>query len=419
MRTLMRRTVRTAVEAGLVYLAFQAVDGTKIPGNASKDRTYNAKGLRRLLNHVETAIKDLESQNSTGVDSSTASLPEELASTEALRKRVKEALARVEQKEGANHENLTDQDAGLLKTSGGNFVAGYNAQAMAAPLKSLPLDSPDQAPDDHDVSGMIITAVGVAANSDDHPQLIPMIEASADNTGDSPGADTQPTPNAEASADDASKSQPTVTLADAGYHSGANLAECDSSGHHVLMPQTHDRKRLWPYHKDHFTYRTDTDTYLCPEGQVLSYGETFRHEHGYIVRRYRAQAQVCQACPAFGECTTSTRGRTVSMGEYESLLQGHRQTMATDWAKDLYGWRKALIEPVFGILKDCHAARRFLLRGRHNVLCEWYLLATAFNLKSLHRVWRSSPQPTPPRMGVSPNPPKDTDGRREESGRGG
>ena len=86
MRALMRRTVRTAVKAGLVDLALQAVDGTRIAGNASRDRTYDAKGLRRLLDRVEAAIKDLEAQNSNGGDPSPASLPEELASAEALRR---------------------------------------------------------------------------------------------------------------------------------------------------------------------------------------------------------------------------------------------------------------------------------------------------------------------------------------------
>ena len=42
------------------------------------------------------------------------SLPPELASAEALRQRVSEAIASVEQEEGPNHVNLTDEEAGLL-----------------------------------------------------------------------------------------------------------------------------------------------------------------------------------------------------------------------------------------------------------------------------------------------------------------
>lgn len=56
MRRLLKRTVRTAVVLGLVDLAAQAVDGTKIGGNASKQRTYDAKGLQRLIERTEAAI---------------------------------------------------------------------------------------------------------------------------------------------------------------------------------------------------------------------------------------------------------------------------------------------------------------------------------------------------------------------------
>ena len=372
MRALMRRTVRTAVKAGLVDLALQAVDGTRIAANASRDRTFDAKGLRRLLDRVEAAIKDLEGQNSTGGDPPPASLPEELASAETLRQRVSEALGSVEQEERPNYENLTDPDAGLLSTRGGGFIAGYSAQSMVAPLNPL---ASEEADGRGSGSGMIITAVEVTSSSDDHPQLIPLIEASAHNTGTSGGV---------------------VTLADAGYHSGANLAACASSRHQVLMPGTQDRRRLSPYHKDRFTYQPETDTYLCPEEEVLSYKNSFKHRNGYVVRRYRARGEVCCACPAFGECTKSNHGRAIKVSVNESLLQRHRTLMATDWAKSLYRRRKALVEPVFGLLKERHDARRFLLRGRNNVLSEWSLLATAFNLKSLHKMWSPSFQPTPP-----------------------
>ncbi len=357
MRVLLRRTVGTAVQAGLVDLALQAVDGTRIAANASKDRTFDAKGLGRLLDRVEAAILDLEAQNATGGASPPASLPQALASAEALRQRVREALARVKDEEGPRYHNLTDKDAGLLNSRGG-FIAGYNAQSMVAPL-SLGGSAGG--------SGMIITAVDITPSSDDHPQLIPMIEAAADNTG---------------------KGRGTVTVADAGYHSGANLAACASSRYPVLMPETHDRKRLSPYHKDHFIYSPEANTYLCPQGAILSFRGTATHENGYQVRRYRAQGDVCRGCPAFGECTKSNRGRSLKVSDYEPLLQRHRAVMATDWAKQLYRRRKTLVEPVFGLLKEGHGARRFLLRGRTNVLAEWSLLATAFNLKSLHRRWR-------------------------------
>ena len=59
MRQLFERTVRTAVTMKLVDLAVQAVDGTKVVANASLNRSYDAEGLRGLLERLESAITDL------------------------------------------------------------------------------------------------------------------------------------------------------------------------------------------------------------------------------------------------------------------------------------------------------------------------------------------------------------------------
>jgi len=64
--------------------------------------------------------------------------------------------------------------------------------------------------------------------------------------------------------------------------------------------------------------------------------------------------------------------------------------MATAAARTAYRRRKTLPEPTFGILKEQQAARRFLLRGLENVRAEWSLLATAFNLRTLARIWRTT-----------------------------
>ena len=84
-------------------------------------------------------------------------------------------------------------------------------------------------------------------------------------------------------------------------------------------------------------------------------------------------------------------GRSLAIGPHDAVLRRHRAWMSTSAAKEAYGVRKQLVEPVFGIIKEQQGARRFLLRGLVNVAAEWTMLATAFNLRTLCRVWRSSP----------------------------
>jgi hypothetical protein len=354
MRVLLKRTVRTAVVMGLVDLAVQAVDGTKIMANAAKDRTYDAAQLERLLKRTEAAIAELEAQNEAGDDAPPPRLPEELTQAQKLREHVREAMERLLE-EGLERVNLTDEDAELMKSRQG-IVAGYNAQAMV-----LPLD-----PSEAEGSGLMIAAAEVVKDPDDHAQLIPMSEQAEANMGEM--ADK--------------------TLADAGYHSGANLQACAEREQQVVMPEAQDKARRQPYHKDHFAYDDTTDTYTCPQGQRLRYAGIKRRTGRPIMRVYRASGAVCRVCPAFGVCTTDRRqGRALEIGPYEAVLRSHRDWMATDEARDAYRQRKELPEPAFGIIKEQQQARRFLLRGLTNVNAEWVTLATAFNIRTLWKVW--------------------------------
>ena len=132
-----------------------------------------------------------------------------------------------------------------------------------------------------------------------------------------------------------------------------------------------------------------SDTFTCQQGQTLKFVRIQR-TNGVPLRLYRASGAVCQACPTFGVCTSSSEtGRSLAVGPHDTVLRRHRAWMSTCEAKQAYKLRKQLVEPVFGIIKEQQGARRFLLRGLANVAAEWTMLATAFNLRTLWRVWRS------------------------------
>lgn len=354
MRCILKRTVRVAVHMGLIDLAVQAVDGTKVKGDAAKDRTYDAAGLKRLLERTEAAIRDLEGQNETGGDPPPPHLPRALAQKERLRQQVQEALARVEREEGGERTNLTDPDAGLMKSRQG-IVAGYNLQAMVSPL------DPAVAPR----GGLLLTGLEVTTDADDHEQLVPMLEIAEEVTG----------------------RRAEVTLADAGYHSGANLWACAEAGRIIVMPEAQEKAVSRPYHREHFIYAADTDTYTCPQGEVLHCTGVKQRLGRAVAWVYRASGAACRCCPAFGICTRDKRqGRALEVGPYDELLRRHREWMATPEAKAAYQRRKELPEPAFGIMKEQQGGRRFLLRGLANVRAEGTLLGIAFNLRTLWRV---------------------------------
>ena len=179
-----------------------------------------------------------------------------------------------------------------------------------------------------------------------------------------------------------------MTLADAGYFARRHVAELHRREQQVVMPDM-ARPTNHPYHKDQFRYDEDTDSYTCPHGQALALAG-LKNNKRKKVRKYRvASASVCRECPAFGVCTkNASAGRTLEIGHYDVALRRHRDWMATTEAKQAYLRRLPLIEPLFAILKNQLGAQRFTLRGIANVSAEWSLLATAFNLRTLWRVWR-------------------------------
>ncbi len=356
MRKLFKRTVKTAMALGLVDLALQAIDGTRIAGNASRERTYDQQDLEKVLKRTEAAIEELEAQNRSGGQEAPARLPEKLRRAEKLKQQVQAALGRIEAEEGVESVNLTDPEAGLVKGRQG-IVAGYNAQAAVSPLKEEVAQG----------TGRLITATEVVAESYDYDETLPMLKEAEATLGQ----------RAE------------VSLLDGGYHSGPNLRECAEQGYRVLMAESQDTVLGNPYHKDQFVYEAESDSYLCPMGQKLPFRYISRRKKRPETRVYRAARGVCRSCSAFGVCTKGKGlGRAVEIGPYDEELRRNRARMATEEGKAIYARRKELPEPVFGILKELQGARRFLLRGLEGVRAEWALLAATFNLRTLFGVWR-------------------------------
>ena len=60
--------------------------------------------------------------------------------------------------------------------------------------------------------------------------------------------------------------------------------------------------------------------------------------------------------------------------------------LQTKAGASVYALRKAMVEPVFGQIKEARGFRRFLLRGYANVQAEWALVCTTHNILKLYRL---------------------------------
>lgn len=82
------------------------------------------------------------------------------------------------------------------------------------------------------------------------------------------------------------------------------------------------------------------------------------------------------------------RGGKLQVPAYHRAQQRMRRKLRSPAGRAIYQRRKALVEPVLGILKEQRGMRRFRLRGRWKVAAEFALATTALNLT---RLWRVTP----------------------------
>lgn len=87
------------------------------------------------------------------------------------------------------------------------------------------------------------------------------------------------------------------------------------------------------------------------------------------------------------------RGGRLKQRAVHPAHQRMRRKLRDPVGRALYARRKAIVEPVNGVLKEQRGMRRFRMRGLENVSIEWTLASTAFNLT---RLWRAIHPLTPP-----------------------
>ena len=138
------------------------------------------------------------------------------------------------------------------------------------------------------------------------------------------------------------------------------------------------------YGIEKFIYDPETNSYQCPAGKRLSYLGVNPRNRNHI---YRATWKRCRDCPQKAQCT---RGhyRQIAIHVHEAARQRARErTTVPAFAAAQRQRRK--VEALFAELKNQIGLRRVRLRRMKHVREQFFLAATAQNLKRLARFLRS------------------------------
>jgi transposase len=167
---------------------------------------------------------------------------------------------------------------------------------------------------------------------------------------------------------------------DAGYSSAAicqGLEEREIYG--VIGYRRLNHKPGYFYKRD-FPYDAETDHYLCPGEQRISYNTTNRE--GY--REYKSDPDICKDCPLLTQCTRSANHvKVITRHVWQDAkehIDAHRKTAA---GKKLYARRKETVERSFADGKQLHGHRYARLRGIGKVQEQCLLSAACQNMKKI------------------------------------
>lgn len=361
-------------ELGLIGGETFAIDGVRLPSNASLDQSGTKKQLEKRVEAyrkmAEKHVRRHKEKDSQG------EVDEELQEKfEKRQQRLNQRMAKIEGflaamkiKEGKGGQeiqsNVTDNESAMIHSSKG-FVQGYIGVAVS------------------DQKNQIIVSAQAVGTANEGEHLPAMLDSCAENMQSIAGKEAW------------EGKTPTV-LGDTNYFGEENFRACEVRGIEAIIPGANSKRLAGPsgeqrFEAQDFTRHEEGNYYECPWGKSLPYKGTtmLRVGEGAV---YQASLTDCKVCPHFSRCMWTKKeqcqivqGRKLLITERndpssESLCNNMREKMNTEECQARYAQRIQIIEPVFANIRYCKGLNRFMLRGKEKVNGQWRLYCIVHNL---------------------------------------
>jgi len=373
---LFRDVLLVCEEMNLLGGTMFALDGCKLPSNASKEWSGTFPELQKKKQKIEAKVAQLmEEQMQTdrgqdGPPGPRASGPNRQQQVEKLQKKAElmdQWLAENQPKQGAagreKQSNITDNDSATMMTSHG-VVQGYNSQALI------------------DEKHQVIVHGEAFGDGQDHGHIPPMLTGALKNLqrlGHEP---------------DYFKEK--ILTADSNYHTQVNLQECQELGLDAYIPDrkfrnrdprfaTQKRHQVRRFTLTDFHHDENLDRYICPNGKVLKLRAKQFLNYGHLYRKYLAAEEDCQNCPLRLRCicAAGAKRKQLSVPIGESLSKQMVEKIDTEPGRRIYPQRLAIVEPVFANIRSNKRLDRFTLRSKIKVNIQWLLYCLVHNIEKI------------------------------------
>jgi len=137
------------------------------------------------------------------------------------------------------------------------------------------------------------------------------------------------------------------------------------------------------YNVEHFTYNTQDDYYVCPQGNNLTTTGTWHQARTYQFKRYTTKD--CLQCPVKDQCSKAKYGKGIQRSEYQEYINKNKERIEQN--KEYYRRRQAIVEHPYGTIKrqwgfSYVMTKKSIQRAEADV----GLIFTAYNLRRLMNI---------------------------------
>jgi len=367
-----RDVVLLCMELDLVGGTLFALDGCKLPSNASKEMSGTHAQLTAKKEKLEGILADLlqrhqEADARPDSEGETERRERSIARLEKKLTKMREWLSTTKPKAGKRgkeiQSNITDNESAKMKSSRG-VIQGYNGQSMV------------------DGKRQVVVAAEAFGDGRDGDCLEPLLDAANRNLA-TPG-DPEPLKSKQ-------------VTADTGYYNEANLKHLEEAEIDGYVPDPDFRRRnprftggkerrrsAARFSKEDFRYDAERNQYLCPAGKELHYYQRYAQYGGIKGRRYFAKASDCSSCPLSSRCLRpGAQRRSLFISDGWRYTAAMKEKIDTEQGRQVYGERMRIVEPVFGNQVHNKGMNRFTLRTRVKVNIQWLLYNLVHNLEKI------------------------------------
>ena len=344
-RKVFKATVTLAKNFELIGGKLLAGDSTKLRAQNSKKNNYNPKKIERHLEYIDNKFQEYNQALSQADGEEQKQTLENEVKKQQKRKEFYNQLSKKIAETGETQISTSDPESRQMITRNNITEVAYNVQTTVDAQNCIPIDY-------------------LVTNENDSKAMGQMLERTVEIL----------------------EHNNFIGLYDKGFHTGSEFQKADELQVEVMVaiPAVASHAPDTKYDVEHFSYNKETDTYTCPENQILTTnGKWYNKDRGAStvqIKQYKTNA--CLSCSAFERCTKNKKGRLLERSQHAEYIEKNKKLIENN--KNTYKRRQAIVEHPYGTIKRQWGFSYIMTKkGKKRASSDVGLIFTAYNLRRI------------------------------------